>query len=248
MVNFHFGFWDPLLVVVVTVQATILAYLHHPKWKALMLSLPFPFTVAVLAVGQPLDATNVLGLVLLAIFTYGVRLLHQNLRMPIIPSIVVAALGYGLIGWLVAGVVPRSDIAFWLACAGTLALAVILLKITSHREERGHRSSLPVWIKLPIIMAVVILLLLIKQGLRGFTTVFPMVGVVAAYEARHSLWTMSRQIPIITLAKVPMMIVCRLAQNHFSLPAALALSWIAFLVGLLLISLSARFTASRQME
>ena len=227
--NLHLGFRDLLLIIVVSVQATILAYLHHPKGKALMLSLPFPFTLAMLAVAQPLDATNVLGLILLMIFTHGVRLLHQNLRTPIVPSIVIAALGYCLIGWLVAGIIPRSDLAFWLSCVVTLMFAVILLKITSCREERGHRSSLPVWIKLPIIMIVITLLLLIKQELRGFTTMFPMVGVVAAYEARHSLWTMSRQIPILTLAMVPMMIVCRLAQDALGLPAALALGWIAFL-------------------
>ncbi len=238
--NFHFGFWDLLLIVVVSVQATILAYLHHPKWKALMISLPFPFTVATLAVGQPMDATNVLGLILLMIFTNGVRVLHQNFRAPIILSIVIAALGYCLIGWWVAGIIPRSDLAFWSSCVVTLILAVILLKITSHRKEKGHRSSLPVWIKLPIIMVVIALLLLIKQELRGFTTVFPMVGVVAAYEARHSLWTMSRQIPVLILAMAPMIIVCRLAQSALGLPAALALGWIAFLGVLLLVTSSIR--------
>lgn len=226
--NFHFGFWDLLLIVVVSVQATVLAYLHHPRWKALALTLPFPFTVATLAVDQPLDATNVLGLILLAVFTNGVRVLHQNFRMPIVPAIGIAALGYCLIGWMVVGIVPRNDAVFWGSCIVTFAIAVILLKITPHRDEPGHRSLLRVWIKLPIIMAVVCGLILIKQGLRGFTTVFPMVGVVAAYEARHSLWTMSRQIPMATLAMVPMMIACRLAQDPLGLPAALALGWIAF--------------------
>lgn len=52
--------------------------------------------------------------------------------------------------------------------------------------------------------------------------------IVAAYEARHSLWTMSRQIPVAILGMGPMMIVCHLAQDRLGLPTALALGWIAF--------------------
>ncbi|MBI4025595.1 MAG: hypothetical protein HY360_11490 [Verrucomicrobia bacterium] len=233
----HLGFWDALLLVVVSVQATVLAYLHHPRWKALVLTLPIPFTVATMAVGLPIDATNVCGLLLLLMFTHGVRILHQNLRAPVVPSIAAAAMGYCLLGWMLAGLLPVGDAAFWTACVATVLVAVTLLKTTAHREEPGHRSSLPVWIKLPIIMLVIGGLLLIKHGLRGFTTVFPMVTVVGLYEARHSLWTMSRQVPVIILGMVPMMIVCRLAQERMPQGAALALSWVLFLAALGLLHL-----------
>ena len=68
--------WDLLLVIVISVQATVLAYLQQPRWKAFMLSLPVPFTLMVLAAGRPIDVTNVLGLFLLLLFTHGVRWLH----------------------------------------------------------------------------------------------------------------------------------------------------------------------------
>ena len=76
------GVWDLVLVVVVSIQATILAYLHHPLWKGFMLLLPMPFTVAFLALGRPVDATNILGLVTLLIYTHGVRLLHDQMGCP----------------------------------------------------------------------------------------------------------------------------------------------------------------------
>ena len=57
-----------------------------------------------------------------------------------------------------------------------------------------------------------------------------MVGVFAAYEARSSLWTISRQIPVVMLTMTPMMMVCRLTQNSIGLGYSLALGWIVFLI------------------
>ena len=86
---------------------------------------------------------------------------------------------------------------------------------------------------------VVTFLVIIKKELRGFTTVFPMVGVIAAYEARYSLWTISRQIPVLVLMMIPMMITCRLYQGYFGLGPALCFAWIVFL---LLLFLGIRYT------
>ena len=101
----------------------------------------FPFTVAALAVGRPIYAINVLGLVLLLVFTHVVRLAHSQRKMPVI--------------------------------------AVIVLEI-----------------------------MLLKHRLQGLLTLFSMVGVFASYEARHSLWTMSRQIAVVMLTLTPMTIAC----------------------------------------
>ena len=83
----NFSPWDIVLVVVVTVQATALAYMRQPRMKAFLLSLPLPFTIIALAMNRPIDATNVMGLVLLLLLTHAVRILHQNFRVPIIPTI-----------------------------------------------------------------------------------------------------------------------------------------------------------------
>jgi len=57
--------WDIILIVVVSITGTFAAYIPHPKWKAFLLLIPIPFTLAVLALGRPIDATNMSALLVL---------------------------------------------------------------------------------------------------------------------------------------------------------------------------------------
>ena len=88
------------------------------------------------------------------------------------------------------------------------------------------------WIKFPAIVGVVLGLVAIKSLLGGFMTLFPMVGVIAAYEARHSLWTMCRQVPVIMLTILPIIAVVRLTAPHLGLGVGLAMGWATFPVTL----------------
>jgi len=225
-----FGVWDLLLLVVVTLQSGLIAYLHHPRWKAFILTLPIPFTVAVLAVGRPVDATNVFGLPLLVLFMYAVRWCHCSLKMPVVAAIVIPALGCACVASAVAPFISAGNLLFFLGAAGCLVLAVVLLLTTPVPDDPGHRTPLPPYIKLPGIAGLVLILILIKGLLKGFLTVFPMVTVFALYEARHSLRTISRQGPILVLLLVPMMTVIRLTQARLGVGFALALGWATFLV------------------
>ena len=227
--NTTFHIWDVLLIVAVSAMATAIAYLHHPRWKAFVLTLPIPSTLAILSLNRPIDATNVLGLILLLIFTHGVRWLHYERRVPIVPAIVLSAIAYCVLGAAIARVTPASDPAFWAAAALTAAAGLFLYRTTPHREEPGHRSPLPVWIKLPIIVVVIASLVLMKNALKGFMTIFPMVGVVAAYEARFSLWTTCRQMPVLLLTLLPLLIVVRLTEPHVGIGWALAMGWAVLL-------------------
>ncbi len=223
------GPWDVLLVLLVSTQATILAYLKPPKWKAFVFSLPIPFTFSTLAVGRPVGASNVLGLVVLFCYAQGVRLLYQRAHVPIVLAILLAALGYCAAGALMAPIVPGTDLAFWLAVAGVFALGAALYLALPRRNEPEYRSPLPVWVKLPIIAAVILILVTIKNTLQGFMTLFPFVGVIAAYEARHSLWTIGRQIPAMMMLLTPLMVVSHVAQPRVGLGPSLALGWLVFL-------------------
>lgn len=227
--NLRIGPWDAVLIIGVSIQATVLAYLRDPKQKALVLVLPVPFTLATLSLGRQVHATNVMGVILLLGYTFAVWRLHAKLRVPIVPAIAAAALGYCVVGWAIASLVPASEWAFWVAAASALALGVTLYATMSEREEPAHRSPLPVWIKLPIVCGVIAVLVLIKNVLLGFMTVFPMVGTVAAYEARHSLWTICRQIPILMMGMVPMMVTCHLTYDRVGLGGSLAIGWLVFL-------------------
>jgi hypothetical protein len=217
--------WDLLLIVMVSIMGTAVAYVRHPEHKAFVLMLPIPFTLATLALARPVDATNVLGMGVLFGFSLGVWALHVRLHWPILAAIAVCAAGYCLVGAGIAHFHPSGDAAFWASAALMLGGSIVLIRSLPYRKEPHHRTSLPVWIKLPAIALVVIGLVAIKQHLGGFMTMFPMVGVVAAYEARNSLWTIVRRIPWVMLLMTPTMIVIRLTQERLGLPAALAVAW-----------------------
>ena len=227
-----FGFWDLALVVAVVLQAAAIAYVYEPRRKALLYTLPIPFTISTLALQRPVDATNVLGLLVLLLFTHLVRWLHYGARQRIVPSIAVAALVYLALGAVLGRLLPPGNATFWGACVLTAAVAALALRHGGpHVAEPGHRSPLPLWIKLPLLTAVVIGLLLLKQSLRGFMTVFPMVGVLALYEARKSLGTLCRQIPVLMICLLPMMILVRLASPRLGFGLALAAGWVLYLAG-----------------
>jgi hypothetical protein len=233
-VNFlNINHWDIVLIIVVSAQATLLAYLHHPRWKAFLLNLPLPFTIATLSVGQPIDITNMTGFILLLVYAHCVRILNWRLKIKIIPAIVISALLYCVLGTWLAVILPRTEKAFWLMSAVVLTAAVSFHLALPHHEEPGHRSSLPVAVKLVVVMGIIAGLVMIKQSLQGFMTMFPMVSLVAFYEARHSLWTMCRQIPVIILTMLPMVLVIRLTQPWLGYAWALIPGWIVFLAVLI---------------
>jgi len=227
--SFQFTPYDILLVIVVSVQAAVLAYLRQPRWKAFVLSLPIPFTLLTLSLNQPINATNVLGLVYLLLFSQAVLLFHKSVRLPIIPAIFLSALGYCLLASVTAPHIPKTTLAFWLAWGFTITLGWALYLWLPPRGEPAHRTELPVWIKLPIILGVVTMLVLIRNSLQGFATLFPLVGVMAMYESRYSLWTISRQFTVIMVSMGTMMGVVYIAQSRWSLFPALMAGWLVFL-------------------
>lgn len=225
--------WDVLLLVAVTALVTAIAYLRHPLWKAFMLSFPLPFTIAVLAVGKPIGASNVAALGLLLLYTYSVYLLRNRLNLPVLPAILLSAGGYCLLGYWLKGLIPDTEQAFWLAVALIAALAAWLRFAMPVRSEPSYRATLPLVLKIPVVMAVVTLLILMKSSLGGFMTLFPMVGVLASYESRFSLWANVRQLPVIMITLLPLMVTSRLLYETLGLGASLAIGWIPFFLCLI---------------
>lgn len=59
--------------------------------KGLLSILPIPFCFAVMSVARPIDASNAVGLLMLLLFTHGVRWLHYHAGQKIIVSIALSA-------------------------------------------------------------------------------------------------------------------------------------------------------------
>lgn len=223
--------WDFALLAVVTIMGTTLAYVGDPKWKAFLLGLPFPFTLANLSLGEQVGPSHVLGMALLLLFTNMVRWLHDDMKIPIVAAIAASAAAYLAAAVLLNRIVSRSPLEFWLVFALTLSAGVLLLVLLPHRQEPAYRSPLPVLVKIAAIAGVIAVIVLLKRALGGFMTMFPMVGTIAAYEARRSLWTISRQIPILIVTAGPMMAAMWVAQQafHASIPVSLAAGWAVFI-------------------
>ncbi len=223
--------WDLVLLLVVTAMGTLLAYVSDPRWKAFLLGLPFPFTLANLSLAEKVGPSHVLGMALLLLFTNLVRWLHYGKRVPIVASIALSAGVYLAAGALLNQVAWKGPPGFWIVLGFVLAGGIILLVVLPHRLEPAHRSPLPLLVKIGAIAGVIAAIILLKRVLGGFMTMFPMVGTIAAYEARRSLWTISRQIPILIVTAGPMMGAMWVAQQSFqaSIPVSLVAGWIVFL-------------------
>lgn len=245
--NFEFGVWDWLLLAVVSLMGTAIAYLHPPRWKALVLSLPFPFTLASLSLGEGVNGTHAMGLLLLILYTHGVRLLYVNYGWPIVGAIGFAVGATAVCVAALAPIVPRSEGFFWGSLGTVFLFGLALYRTMPHRVEPGHRTPLPVWIKLPLIAGVVLGLIVCKKMMHGFMVMFPMVGIVAAYEARHSLWTICRQLTAFTFCVTPMLAMIHLAQPAVGQAKALALGWVVYLMVLLPFT-QAQWRAARRHE
>ncbi|MCX7705619.1 MAG: hypothetical protein N2115_05095 [bacterium] len=225
-----FGLWDIILILVVTAQAGVLTYISDPRKKSLVIVFPFPFTIATLSLGGCIDVTNVLGLVNLAFFTYGVWFFYNRLKINIVFSIVFFAILYCFIGIFLAKILRRTEFTFWFSSFMVSIFALCLAFFTPCAHESPYRTNLPVWIKVPVIALVVIFLVTIKKFLSGFMTVFPMVGVIAAYEGRFMLQSICRQIPVLVISLLSLMMTAKVLISYTNLYFALLCGWIVFLI------------------
>ncbi len=226
-----FDYRDIALILGVSLQTMLIAFVRPPRWKAFLYSFPVPFTLANLSLGQPVDVTHAAGMLNLILYLNMVRWLHKGFRLHIVPAIVLSAGLYVAIGATLNAVLPKSGAVFWVTVGASAAVSLALLFVVPHREEEGHKSPLPIPIKAGAVTGVVVVIVLLKRLLGGFMTTFPMVGVVGAYESRKSLWTLARQGPVLVLSLVAMMSIMRLLQTYagWSVALSLAAGWFGWL-------------------
>lgn len=223
-----FGYWDIGLLVGISVHATFVAYLHNAKYKAAAMTLPIPFTMASMALGIQINALHLLGMLNLLLYTHIVRLLHDKAKLPIVPSIVLGVLGYIAIGMAGQHWLPVSETLFWVVAVFNVMLGFVMHFGRSHEAQQGHRTPLPLHVKLPAVMSVVMFLIVIKRLLGGFAATFPMVGTIASYELRYSLRAACQSISLMLIMVTPFQITCHVLQDSIGLGAALACGWLAW--------------------
>ena len=226
----NFGIWDLMFIASVAITGTTASYIKRARLKAFVLILPTPLTFGILAVGQPVNVTHATGLIAVLAYTFAVKAIHKELRVSIIPSIIISAFGYCLLGAILASTIPKTDNAFLAAAVGVCILASILHYAMPLSSEPGARSPLAVWKKFIAIVMIVVFITIMKQFLQGFMATFPILGVIVAYEARLSLYTVCRHIPVTMLVITPFMTTCYILQDQIGLIPALVVAWCVYLI------------------
>lgn len=229
------GGWEIGLIVAASVLVTATAYLRSPLWKMFVMYLPLPFTFAVIIVGKPVDATNVIGLALLYVYAVAVRVLHHKFRIPIIPSITVSAGLYCLVAFFSRPIIPGNDAAFWCSVLLLVVFCLALMLVTVPHNEPEYRTPLPLWMKLPIIVGIILALVLAKKWLGGFMTTFPIVMLAGTYEVRKSLHALTDRFPMLVLLVLSLGIISRVTFASVGLKPSLVLGWIVCLIELIVL-------------
>ncbi|HOX07903.1 MAG TPA: hypothetical protein PK280_16000 [Planctomycetota bacterium] len=223
---------DFALIGVVTAMATAMAYVHSPRAKSVVFCLPLPFTAAVISSGQSVDLTHLVGLLLVLLFPWLVWLLHVRMRVNIFVADLIGVGAFLALGFLFARLLPRGgqEREALLFAGGCVVLTVLSAAglLLPPRIEPGHRSALPVYFKVPAVVAVVTGIILIKEPLRGFMPFFPFATIFAVYESRHSLHTLASRMPIMGLGSVPFLAIVRALQPEHGYAWALGAAWACY--------------------
>lgn len=193
------------------VFVTTIAYLHHPRLKALVYSLPVPFACAYLATDMRINATHVTGVGLIVGYNWLVYLLHAK-RGWALGAAIAAAVGMYVLG----GIAFRScaDAPFpWMAAA-MLVPSAAAMRWYRPMHQPGHRSRTAWWIKAPLVMLVGLVMYNLTGLLAGAVTTFPYAGTFTSYESRHSLRTLAGQFSINSAGIWASMVVMWIIQDH----------------------------------
>jgi hypothetical protein len=203
-----------------------IAYLHNPRLKALVYSMPVPFTCAYLATGMPINATHLLGVALIIAYNWVVYFAHTRWRLPLGVAISVSVAVY------VGGAALFCSLShvslLWVV--GPIALAWLLVVVAYRpHEEPWHRDAMPWWLKLPLVFTLGMAMYSSTALLAGAVSTFPYAGVFTSYEMRRSLRTLAGQFTINAFGYLmAMILISRLERYPGDLRALLA-GWGIFL-------------------
>lgn len=104
--NFHFEFYDWLLVFMVTALGVFSAYTRDPQLKAVAATIPIPCGFAYIAVGLPMGTANAISGFMCLLYVHIVRILHYKVKIPIIPSIVAGLAFFVALGTFLMPRIP----------------------------------------------------------------------------------------------------------------------------------------------
>ena len=171
----------------VSVIITAMAKVQRQKIKAVLYTLPFPITIALIGSNSVGTSLSILGLMLTGCFLWGSYFLHfkagiQVLYVDVFLTIVYVAAAYVL--------AQSVDVSFWVMFALYMT-GWVLLMVLFRTKTFTFRAKLPaktnVWLKAVTVFGIAFALFSAHQYLAAFVVTFPYNGVFAVYENRAGL-------------------------------------------------------------
>jgi hypothetical protein len=229
----------------ISIIITIMSRLKSQKAKALLYSLPFPITIALIGSKAVATSLSLSGLVLTAGFLWACYLLYGRRKFPILYVDVLLSTLYVGVGYLLARFLY---ISFWLMLTiymlGWLTLMVRFRHLSfQYINEKPAKTN--IWLKAVIIFAIAFGLFTARQYLAAFVVTFPYNGVFAVYENKFGLYPQAALFTRNSLALVAYFIANYLVGHHLTAFVRYTFSWVAFGIILLLVNLCIKIKVER---
>ena len=214
---------------VLAIFVTVIAYIHDPRLKMLVFSMPVPFTCAYLVTGVTIDSTALSGVVLVTAYHWIVYVIAVVWGLPLALGIGVSVGTYIATAWLTKDFIKPIPIMY------SAVVVIFLLGLVSYLYkpivEDGHRSRSPWYVKLPLIYVIAVGIYSITSLLAGAVTTFPYAGVFTSYEMRRSLRTLAGQYTINNFSFLAMFLAIAMGEHlAWPKPLPLAAGWAAIII------------------
>lgn len=213
-----------------------MAKASNQKLKAILYSLPFPITIALIGSNSIATSLSISGLTLTAGFLWGCYFLHTKLKINVLLVDIVLSVLYVAVAYALA---HSLKISFWAMLAiyssGWAILMVIFRNIT-FKYKKVAPSKTNAYLKALIIFVIAFGLFSMHQYLAAFVVTFPYNGVFAVYENEYGLLPQAALFTRNSLALGAYFTANYLVGTHYSAPTRYAASWMAF--GIVLITVN----------
>lgn len=218
VIAFFLAKW--LYVSVLAGFVTLIAYIHSPRWKTLVFSMPVPFSCIFLSEHMRVNASYLTGLAIGSAYHWVVFLVVRKFKLHIGMGIAAGVVFFLTLAMLAS---PMTTAPFWWTLAGVFLLWLVAVSFYRPIHEQGHRSPVPWWIKFPVSFVLTFIILSLVAVLAGAAAVFPYAGVFTSYEMRHSLRTLAGQYMLNNISFLVIFPMFWWLQNHTQLPQVVIL-------------------------
>ncbi len=213
-----------------------MARVQSQKVKAILYTLPFPITIALIGSQSIATSLTIVGLMLTGGFLWGSYFFYARLRVNILFTDIALSVLYIILAYVI---VRTVKVSFWvvLALFGVCwtGLMIAFRSVAFRYVDKGMSNTNP-YLKAIVIFAIAFGLFSAHQYLAAFVVTFPYNGVFAVYENRNGLLPQAALFTRNSLALAAYFTANYLVGNQHNAITRYACSWLAFVIVLVAVN------------